>query len=178
MRAELDRELQVLEQRRAMIMAQLGTYSEAQLRARPKPGAWSLLDVAEHLMLAERATLSWVTSRSPARPLARRWRDPTLKWLIARALDSSLRLPVAGRIIAPQGGQTLPEIARKWMEVREAWRAYLTMVPNDGHDALVFRHPLGVAMTAHETLVFLRRHLDHHLHQLRRIERSTSFPDR
>ena len=175
MRAELARELEALEQRRAALLERFGTFSEAKLRVAPEPNAWSLLYVAEHLMLAERATLSSMTRGGHTRPLAKRWRDPVLKWLIARALDSPLRLPVAGRVITPQGRDGLPEIAMQWAAVRASWRAYLSAIPDDAHDTLVFRHPLGVAMTAHETLIFLRRHLDHHLHQVRRIERSAGF---
>ena len=175
-RADLIEELEGLEQRRRALAQRLGARSESQLQTRPAPGAWSLLDVAEHLMLAERATLSWITERRAGRSLARRWYDPLLKRLIARTLDSSLRLPVAGAVITPRGQDSLPEVMRKWSEVRDAWRAYLAAMPGDGHDVLVFRHPIGVGMTAGETLVFLRRHFDHHLHQVRRIERATRLP--
>ena len=169
-------ELDQLEQRRRALAQRLGARPETQLRTRPAPGAWSLLDVAEHLMLAERATLSWITERRPGRRLTKRWYDPLLKWLIARTLDSALRLPVAGEVITPRGRDSLAEVMRNWSEVRDAWRAYLAAVPEDAHDALVFRHPIGVGMTAGETLVFLRRHFDHHLHQVRRIERGARLP--
>ena len=175
MRADLQSAFAELEARRLALLERLAAYSDHQLGARPAPGAWSIAEVVEHLVLAERATLEAVGRQSARPPLRRRWYHQLLGHLVARVLESSIRVPVTGRILEPGPGTTLAASARAWDDVRSAWRSYLATVTAESSRALVFRHPLGVPMTAAETLIFLRRHFDHHMHQVARIERSAAF---
>ena len=161
-----------LERRREGLLERLAQYPEPRLRHRPQPNTWSLLDVAEHLMRAERATLESIMRSATRTPLVPKWYDRIMNILIARTLDSAVRIPVTGRILTPEG-LSLPELAERWGDVHASWRSYLS---TDGADpsAIVFRHPLGAVMTRAGTLAFLRRHFDHHLHQVERVERSWS----
>ena len=178
MRASLAAELDSLEQRRNALTRHLAEYPDAQLRLRPKPDSWSLLEVMEHLMLSEEASLDWVTRTRRGRVLQRRWYHGALALLIARALDSAMRVPWTGRRITPTGTSDLATLQRQWAEVAAGWQAYARSITGAAENALVFRHPIGVPMNAQETLVFLRRHFDHHMHQVRRIERSMGLPGR
>ena len=174
MRPELAVEFDGLERRRAALLERLARYPDARLRHRPRPNAWSLLEVAEHLMLAERATLESIVRPATKRPLVPKWYDRIMHLLIARTLESAVRIPVTGRILTPEGRLPLAELAERWGDVHASWRSYLseeTLEPA----AHVFRHPLGAVMTRAETLAFLKRHFDHHHHQVERIERATNL---
>ncbi|MEJ7812568.1 MAG: DinB family protein [Gemmatimonadaceae bacterium] len=161
-----------LEDRRADLARHLARYTPRQLGAAPAPGAWSLLGVVEHLVLVDRAVLRAIKRQADRPPLAHRWHHRVLAGVIARALESRVRLPVAGRSLQPRGGASLEGLLAEWDAVRADWRAYLDGITDRPAGELVFRHPLGVPMTAGETLHFLRQHFDHHLHQIARIERS------
>ena len=173
-RDELNRLLRVLEERRTDLVDHLSRHPPALLAFRPAPNAWSLRDVAEHLALSDHWTLVSIERHAMRPPLRRTWYHGPLRWLIGWGLESRIRIPVTGRIITPAGSE-LDDTARRWASVHENWRAWLDRTTIERLNASVFRHPLGVPMTAAETLTFLRRHHDHHRHQVRRIERASAF---
>lgn len=175
-RDELNSLLIVLQDRRIALVDHLARHPLPLLTFRPSPGAWSLRDVAEHLVLSEHWTLVSIERHETRPPLRRHWYHAPLRWLIGRGLESRIRIPITGKIITP-GGSALDDTARRWASVHEAWRAWLDRTSIDRLNESVFRHPLGVPMTAAETLVFLRRHHDHHRHQVRRIERAFALVD-
>lgn len=175
MREEHARELHALTLARADLLRRLAKHSDDRLRVRPKPGAWSVLEVAEHLMLSEQATLDWIMRARADRPLRRRWYHAAPHRLIAATLGSSVRIPWTGRRITPVGVAGVRELERAWDRVAHAWDTYATSIAHAPRDAFVFRHPIGVPMTVAETLIFLGQHFDHHLRQVARIERSAAF---
>lgn len=173
-RNDLDVLLGDLVRRRVALIAHLSAYSEIQLGRRPHPNAWSLREVSEHLMLAEKATLESIQRGENRPPLRNRWFHPLGRWLIARALASRLRIPITGRILMPGVRSSLTSIARDWSDVHDSWRTHLDRLPDERLALPLFRHPLRVPMTAAQTLAFLRQHHDHHLAQVERLERSLS----
>ena len=170
-RDELNGLLHVLRERRTTLVDHLARHPLPLLTFRPSPGAWTLRDVAEHLVLSEHWTLVSIERHETRAPLRRHWYHGPLRWLIGRGLESRIRIPVTGKIITP-AGSALDDTARRWASVHEAWQAWLDRTTIGRLNESVFRHPLGVPMTAAETLVFLRRHHDHHRHQVRRIEQA------
>lgn len=163
--------LQALERRRIALIERLSSRTETWLAERPRPNAWSLREVAEHLVLAEQATLASIRRNEHRPALRSRWRHAPMRWLIGRALGSSLRIPVTGRVLTPSGQDPLTSIAARWTAVHAAWRDHVDRSSSDQLARPVFRHPLGVPMTLSQTLAFLRQHHDHHLEQITRIER-------
>lgn len=171
-RDELRRMLDELARQRLSLIGRLSVYAEEWLTTRPHPGAWSLREVAEHLMLAEEATLASIRRMRACLPLRERWHHPLMRRLVSRALRSALRIPVTGRTLTPRGTAPLVEIARQWSAVHDAWRDYLEGLPAREFGAPIFRHPLRIPMTASQTLAFLQQHHEHHLAQIARIELS------
>ena len=171
MMAEVEPLFTALEERRFALLRRLALYSDQQLCARPSPRSWSLLGVAEHVMLAERVTLRVIGRQEAAGRLTRRWYHRPLAGLVAHVLESSLRVPMTGRVLVPSETATLGAVASEWKAVRAGWRSYLEGITAEGRQALVVRHPIAGPMTVAEALVFLRGHLDHHGHQIARLER-------
>ena len=111
--------LAVLDRAREAFLASVMTADAAQQRFRPVPGAWSMLDVTEHLVLAEEKSLVGVLKGPPAgttvTPIAH------LRMGIVRLVmktDIRVRVPVAR--VVPEGtcdasGDGVP------LERRAAW---------------------------------------------------------
>lgn len=177
-RGDLHALLGDLVRRRVAFIERLSAHSETRLARRPHPNAWSLREVAEHVMLAERATLESIVRSRTGPPLRVRWHHPWMRRLIARTLAGRVRIPVTGRILTPGGRHSLPEIARRWSGVHDAWHSYLDRLPEERLTVPIFRHPLRVPMSAAQTLAFLRQHHDHHLAQIARLERVMPIGDR
>lgn len=153
--------------------------SAAELAFRPAPDAWSLLQVADHLVRAEASTLEAVRRRVDR--LAERGRPDLLSRLRSRLLFAFLRWPVRVRmpgavaeVVRPGEGLELGGMESRWKEVREGWRELLDELPAAATSAVFLRHPVGGAMDAAATLDFFAVHHDHHLAQ---VERLLAHPD-
>lgn len=159
-RADLDRH-------RAAFTALLDGLDAAAVHAAPGPGAWSLAQLAEHLVLIDAGL---VPTGPPAPALVR-----ATSGARAAALCAVLALPV--RIPAPPAARgVMPSAAPSWPEVRRAWAAVRAGWPgaDGGHGAyrhVAYRHPLFGPFVLADALRFLRAHHRHHDAQVRRTLR-------
>jgi hypothetical protein len=54
---KLDKRLQTFNEKRGALLDEMGAVDPAKLVAKPLAGKWSMLEIIEHLVLAERAVL-------------------------------------------------------------------------------------------------------------------------
>ncbi len=177
MLAKLQRRFDAIETRRLVLLEDLAALTPAQRAFRPMPTAWCLTDVAQHLALVDGRTTRALTERRVSGVTRRRAVDVVF-WM--RVLDLiwitnvRVKMPVKG--VAPDPAVTLDDAAARWANSRAALRAYLETIDEAASRALVNKHPVGGYMDISETLRFLEKHHDHHLHQVARLKRSREFP--
>jgi uncharacterized damage-inducible protein DinB len=163
-------------QRRAFI-DDLAALAAAQLAFRPAPDAWSLGDVAQHLTLVDAKTTRVLTERRVTGVSRRAVLDVVYR---ARLLDllwlTHLRVKMPVKGVAPDPSVTLPETAKRWGDARTALRGYLDGMDETAARAIVYRHPVGGYMDIADTLRFLEKHHEHHLHQVARLKRAAGYP--
>jgi hypothetical protein len=63
----LTRRLQAFDDRRNALLDEMEALEPGKLLARPIPGKWSILEIVEHLVLAERVVLQGLPSRPSSR---------------------------------------------------------------------------------------------------------------
>ena len=161
------RQLHALDAHRAAFARQLDALPDAVVHAAPAPGAWSLAQLAEHLLRVDREL-----DRSAERPVERA--TGGLRRLRSRvgrrALEGILGLPV--RIPAPRSAAAvMPSESPCWAEVRAAWDALRAGWQDlGGADPawLVYRHPIAGPLRLDDALAFLLAHHRHHDVQVRR----------
>lgn len=165
-----------LDRRLTELLGTLREMDEAQRSYSPRPGAWSPLQVAQHLLIAERGT-GGTMAKNLGRPSARRGLGARLGYLavwIVMRFDLRVRNPA--RSTEPGAERPLDEIERDWSEVRSELREALEAAPESALRQAGFKHPVSGPLTLEESLVFLVRHLDHHLVQVERIRRAPGYP--
>lgn len=154
--------LHALDAHRSALTARLDTSPEAAVHASPAPGAWSLAQVAEHLVLIDSGLRF---DGRPAPPLVR-----ATSAVRSAAIQGVLRLPL--RIPAPpSAGPILPSTAPRWPEVRARWaalRAGWVALDDAEADRVAFRHPLAGPFLLDDALAFLLAHHRHHDAQVER----------
>lgn len=147
----------------------------AQQAFRPGPTAWSMLDVTEHLVLAEEKSLLGMLKGPPpgttVSPVAR-----VRMTLVLLVLRTSLRVKVPVSRVVPQGGVTLSELEGRWREARRGLEQFLESIGPAEMGAARFRHPIGGWVTIERGLTFYAAHIDHHARQVERIRRSGDYP--
>jgi uncharacterized damage-inducible protein DinB len=172
---ELAKQFAALDQARGAFLASVRDASAGQQRFRPEPGAWSMLDVTEHLVLAEERTLLGIL-KGP-RPGTRVTSGSHFRMAIVRlVLATGVRVKVPVPTVVPEGTAILTELEGRWEAARRGAAAAFEPITAADAAAARFRHPLTGWVTAREGLGFMIGHIRHHQRQLARIRRAAGFP--
>jgi hypothetical protein len=159
--------------RRAKFEGDTRALSEAQLRFRPAAGAWSIAEVAQHVLHVERE----VTKAAMKPGVERRGRKRTLRewagmivFLAVVKLDFRIRVPqkVAGRV-TPAADPDMDALWSEWRALHQDLARHLETVREEDLGDMAFKHPIVGPTSVRGMLPFLTQHFDHHMRQVRRI---------
>jgi DinB family protein len=171
----LARHLDALDVARADLLTAVHATSPAQRAFRPARDSWSMVDVVEHLVLAEEgALLSLVKGPRPGARVTVRNRITVV--LIRLYLSAGFRARVPASRLIPQGGVSLEELERRWAAVAGTLRDRVAGLGHADRHAPRFRHPIAGWLPPASGFAFLVTHLAHHRRQIDRIRRSPGFP--
>lgn len=163
--------LAALEHQRADLVAAVGAWPGAHVVFRPGPGAWSAVEVLDHLARTERAILATVRLGLDApHPLGVRDRAGVwfLDWLFRS--ERRVRVPAsAATVVGPDATADFAGVARAWAEGREDLAGFLAPLAPAQLTAGVFRHPVAGWMSVPQVLRFFWVHAHHHGYQLARL---------
>ncbi len=166
-----------LERSRITFLEDLSQRNSAQLGFSPGRDSWSLLQVAEHIVLVEEGLL---VRRAITEPLEKRYRRKLkhrfLDAIVAVVFRMDLRVPMPVRDIAPEGLASLSELTEKWSHLRIDLRAKLDDMTENTALLPFVQHPVLGPINAFATLRFLQRHFDHHVRLGQRLVRHDRFP--
>ncbi|CAN5668043.1 hypothetical protein BH23GEM1_BH23GEM1_10770 [soil metagenome] len=176
LRAQLD----ALVARRTKFEAETRALSEAQLRFRPAEGAWSIAEVAQHVLHVEREVAG--AAMKPGVERRGRRRTPRelagmIAFLAVVKLNFRIRVPqkVAGRV-TPAVDPDMEQLWAEWGDVHAGLALYLATVGEQNYGEMAFRHPIMGPTSVRAMLPFFRNHFDHHMRQVRRIRATPGFP--
>ncbi|MCC7223807.1 MAG: DinB family protein [Chitinophagales bacterium] len=167
------------EQLRTEFWDDIAASSPEQRLFKPKPDAWSMLQVAQHIIAAEEATLLFVSTRQRIKSsFWGRWRSRIRSFGLKLFLLSPLKAKapnVPG--LVPDGSKSYEQLSNHWDAVREQWRQFLTNFEAEHLEDVVFKHPIAGKFNLLQTIDdFMAPHISHHLQQLQRIKASPDFP--
>ena len=168
--------LQELETRKSRFVSTLSKLSAEQLDFRADPQAWTPVQVGHHVVLAEQRTADSIKKHRGMRSGKRQLRyraGNALLWLV---LKTGLRVKNPVPEAAPDDQIDLDRLLEIWDKARGDLEAVLSETKERGLEYAAFKHPIAGPWNVEEALVFLVAHLDHHLRQLDRIQKSPSFP--
>ena len=160
-----------LERSRTRALGLVEATDQRQRSVRPAEGKWSMLQVIEHLVLAEEGTLRVFEKGPPAEPKVK-----VRSLLALRAIEGlfglRLRLAVPSKSLTPTVPESLEALRLRWTSVSDGITKYVGALESDDLSQPRFRHPVAGWVTVGQGLDFLERHIRHHERQLHRIRRS------
>jgi uncharacterized damage-inducible protein DinB len=155
---------------RRTLLDSVAGVAEDHLRRPRDDGGWSILQILNHLALAEQHTLSYIHKKMqdpsalpPAGALSF-WRMA----IVVVALRSPYKAKAPERTAHPDADATLAAVRQHWDGVRQDWQQFIDGFPASFIDRAVFRHPRVGLVSLPHTLAFLHAHLDHHRRQIDR----------
>ncbi len=170
---ELERRFSRLEDDRRNLMQELAGYPREAVEQHPEPDAWSMRQVAQHLMMVEQAFLRYKDTHSVLRP-------PNLRQRIGRlgvklVLATGFRIKAPSPHVLPKAELALADVDSRWVEVRQGFGAWLETLSSEQARELRFLHPFSGPLDTVTFLDFLADHFEHHRRQIRRIASSSAF---
>ena len=167
----LDARLQRFDRTRQHLMAEMAALDAARLQATPIPGKWSILQIVEHLVVAERAVFLGLPD--PSRLVAgTRGLGHHLRYALVMSV---LRLGVPVRVpspaMSPRGGRELGDLVRMWDENQQWLRTVAAGLGSAVERAAVLAHPIAGPLTVGQGVRMGQVHVDGHIRQIRQRQR-------
>jgi DinB superfamily len=165
----LQKRLQALDERRCALLDQVEALSAERLVARPLPGKWSILEIVEHLVLAEREVLQNLPEPPELVERKRTLKAHLAYPLVMVVLKWGIPAKVPSPRMIPTGNTSLATLRCQWDENHQWLRSYIGGLDQDGLDRAVFRHPIAGPMTVAQTVHMGQLHVATHARQIRRL---------
>lgn len=151
----------------------LATQDDHLLFKSPEPGAWSPIQVLQHLLLSERGSLNYLKKKisgglhtiPPATLLT------SVRFLLFRAF---LALPIKVKAPKAISEESFPEVesldalAEEYHNLRKDFKTFLTNLPEEAFQLEIFRHPRAGKITLAGLVLFFELHFKRHEKQIRR----------
>lgn len=156
-----------LARERRAFMALVESLSAEQLRMRAREDAWSVLEIAEHVVIAERVVLCDLADITtlPEKP----HRSGFRRAIVLGVLTLGIPVEVPSRAMRPGGARDVDALRVLWDEA-EAW-----LLEFARHEELrrraVFEHPIAGALTLSEAVRLDLAHIRRHRRQIASILR-------
>ena len=159
------RQLDALEMHRIELSRQLDAIGDG-LDLSPAPAAWSLAQIADHLLRIDRGLVLGGPSASAVGGVRSRLGSLALRGILS--LPVRIPAPPSARAVMPVEAPHWPDVRDAWAALRSSWREALPDVPPG---AIVYHHPLAGPLCRDDALAFLLAHHRHHDAQVERTLR-------
>ena len=168
--SELLEKFERYDRTRRTLLDELAELNDDQLRKKPGPNEWSILQIVQHMVLAERDVMQHLPEPKELIARKRGLRSRIFYVVVLFILRWGLRVPVPSEGMLPDGNTSLSELRQQWDENLRWFRGYLdTSRPEDLQRA-VFSHPIAGPLTGPQAGMLAQYHFDAHLRQIKKVK--------
>jgi|GEM_PF-877777 uncharacterized damage-inducible protein DinB len=170
-----------LEEGKAYYDALLQVFNEEQLNFHPEEGAWSMLDVMQHLYTSENISLQFMQNFDFNRKNLKVGLKSELKTILLVNRLNSKKKYKAPKILSEKKdslniSHDSHEFSHQWENARNEMFNFLNEFPDDKIRHFVFSHPAVGKLNVLQTLQFFLAHMKHHQFQIEAINHHKNFP--
>ena len=168
--------LSTLDRTRTALLDELAVLDAGSLTAKPIPDKWSILEIVEHLVVAERVILKDLPPFPELIPQPVRLSHRLKYFIVMAILRSSIPVKVPSRRMNPTGRASLAEVRQEWNRHLEWLRAYMKDFDDDGRQKYVFTHPVAGPITLVQALRMDLLHIRTHVRQIEKRKQHRPAP--
>ncbi|MEM1056776.1 MAG: DinB family protein [Bacteroidota bacterium] len=173
MRDALRHALDAYDARRTALLDEIASVPDVLHAVRSDPGRWSILEITEHLALAEREVLRGLPDPARLVPQSRSLASGLRRRMLKGILTSRIRVGTPSAGMSPTGGRSLHEIRALWNENMVWLAAHIEEASDERLAEAVFAHPVSGPLTTAEVLWLADLHLQRHWDQIRALRDSS-----
>ena len=171
--ARLQTRFDHLERHKQRVVDRVETLGPGQARLCPQPGAWSAVEVVDHLVKVEAAFLDAVRKTLPdGVPVPFSARCKAYGVIAAMRLPVRVKVPPQASAVVPDTAPDFATLAPHWTQIRRDISELLGSLNPSQCQRGLFRHPVSGWMTMPAAITFLTAHIRHHEYQLDRIHQA------
>ena len=166
---ELAEKMARFEEMRISLLDDLSERPEAELTARPLQGKWSILEIVEHMAVAEREVLMGLPGHFELNTFQRTFKNKLMLKIVMFVLGNRIRVKVPSKTMIPKGRAGLNEIRAMWDESQAWFRDYVESRSEDQLRNAVFKHPVSGPITPVQAMDMSFAHFESHKAQIDRL---------
>ncbi len=158
--------LDTIENQKSQLLERVAALPAAQLHHRPTDDSWSILEIVEHMILAEDHVFRGMPT--PA-SLPHRKRTPgnyLFYLMVLGILRFKIPVSVPARDMRPAGKLDLDTLVKRWHANHTWLRAYIAQQDDEGLKKAVFTHPASGPMSTRQMFAMMEAHMDRHVEQI------------
>ena len=170
MNSTLQKQFDELEKGRDNLFEDLRSYDNEVINKKPKPGAWSIAQVIEHLIMAEEFSLQYLqkktldTSKVPVAGLSSSWRF----FLTRTVFVMNIKYKAPTIINPTENFASIQQLESRWAKVRKDTYDLLNRLPEADLKKEIWKHAIAGKMNIYQMLAFFNIHFSRHRKQVYR----------
>lgn len=168
---QLENQFKKFEQDRKALLDSLKAVANDKLAQAPSPDKWSVIQILNHLVMAEYGTFGYMKKKILAVDSLEK--AGFSSWLGVQFIKLYLALPLKTKapkgIDQPAGNEKLEEVVAKWDKLRANWYEFLSQIKDDDLEKALFKHPFGNRLNIYQTIEFCDAHFKKHEKQIKNI---------
>ena len=170
----INRAINSLKSDKAYLLKLSHNIPELQRAIPPQPDEWSIVELLEHVILAEEQLVVALEKSLSPEVLSVPFSLKTQfnKMLVGFVLSNGIKVPtVKSRNVEPTGTRTYEILLNDWEKARESLAAATEQLLKSPHysDNFVFNHPRIGPCSVIDTIWFLSKHLRYHCVRAKRL---------
>ena len=130
-----------LEKKYGKLLQHLNSLADDVLDFKAGPDKWSIVEVIEHLVMAEENMLAQLTGATSVATLDPRDRSAKNYHIVIKVMTRDIAVDVPDESMEPHGQISLAELLVRWDDTRQKTRAYIDGIDSEKAGDLVYRHP-------------------------------------
>jgi len=169
MHTELRKRIGALDRIRRALLDEVEALAPEVVEAKPRPEKWSILEIVEHLVIAEREILGGLPDASQLSGKRRSVKNRVLYAVVMTVLRYPIPVKVPSRGMVPKGESSLAELRSQWDENHRWLTSCVTSLDEEGLCQAVFVHPVAGPMTVMQAVRMDQIHVERHTRQIGKI---------
>jgi uncharacterized damage-inducible protein DinB len=164
--SELRDKFERYDRTRRALLEDLANLNEDQLKKKPRLSEWSILQIVQHLVLAERDVMQYLPEPKALIHRKRGLRARIFYVVVLLILRWNIRVPVPSKGMVPDANTSLSELRRQWDENMRWFREYVDSLEPEDLKRAVFSHPIAGPLTGPQAGTLAQYHFEAHLRQI------------